>query len=261
LPDAGGDWRTRRDEPIQATGVAIWEDRCVPAIRRAILVGTFAAVAATMIAAPASGRWFGSTMTGAANATYGCESALVLGPIGGVELAPTHQQSCTYRHAGYLYSTRPTFLVPSTGVVRRIQVKAGPNPAPLRVTVLTGSSRVDTFSGRDLPGTYTCCTARYVGPPFRPKPNATTTRRVNIRVFDVRNKAIQYRIHSTDGLALSAVGPGTVPLNVTEAVGSIVAGVPLATGYFPMTRPGEPRVDGYSLTGLDLLYRWDFYRR
>jgi hypothetical protein len=127
--------------------------------------------------------------------------------------------------------------------------------------VLTGSSRVDTFAGRDIPGTYTCCTARYVGPPFRPKPNTTTTRRVNIRVFDVRSKDIQHRIHSSDGFALSAIGPGTLPLNVTEAVGNIVEGAPIATGYFPLTRPGEPRVDGYSLTGVDLLYRWDFYRR
>ncbi len=89
------------------------------------------------------------------------------------------------------------------------------------MTVLTGSSRVDTFSGRDLPGTYTCCTARFVGAAFRPTPNATTTRRVHIRVFDVRNKDIHYRIHSSDGLALSAVGPGTLPLNVSESLGSI----------------------------------------
>jgi hypothetical protein len=130
----------------------------------------------------------------------------------------------------------------------------------LRITVLSGSSRVDTFAGRDLPGTYTCCTARYVGPPFRPRANATTTRRVKIYVFDVRSKAIQNRIHSSDGLALSAVGPGTLPLSRGEAVGSIVDGVPIATGFFPMTRVGEPRVDGYSLTGVDLLYRWDFYR-
>jgi hypothetical protein len=129
------------------------------------------------------------------------------------------------------------------------------------VTVLTGSSRVDTFAGRDLPGTYTCCTARYVGPAFRPRANAITTRRVNIHVFDLRSKDIQNRIHSSDSLALSAVGPGTLPLNRSEAVGSIVEGAPIAIGFFPLTRVGEPRVDGYSLTGLDLLYRWDFRRR
>lgn len=233
----------------------------MPAGSRAILVAVFATVTAAMTPALACARWFGSTMQGAANAGYGCESALILGPIGGVEEAPTGQQSCTYRHGGYINSARPTFLVPSSGTVRRIQVKVGANPAQLRITVLTGSSRVDTFSGRDLPGTYTCCTARYVGPAFRPKANATTTRRVNVRVFDVRSKDIQERIHSTDGLALSAVGPGSLPLSRTDAVGEIVEGAPIATGYFPLTRPGEPRVDGYSLAGLDLLYRWDFYRR
>jgi len=233
----------------------------VPATRKAFVTATLAALLAVMAAAPVSARWFGSTMKAAANASYGCESALVLGAIAGLELAPTHQTSCTYRHGGYLNSMLPTSLAPSSGVVRRIQVKSGPDPALLRVTVLTGSSRVDTFTGRDLPGTYTCCTARYVGPTFRPRPNATTTRRVNIRVFDVRNKSIQYRVHSTDGLALSAVGPGTLPLSTSNSVGSIVEGAPIATGYFPMTRVGEPRVDGYSLTGLDLLFRWDFYRR
>jgi hypothetical protein len=231
------------------------------AVCRANLAASLVVAAVAIGAAPASAQWFGSTMTGAANAGYGCESALVLGPVGGVELAPTNQTSCTYRHGGYLNSLRPTFIVPSTGWVRRIQVKSGPNPALLRVTVLTGSSRVDTFAGRDIPGTYTCCTARYVGPPFRPQANAVTTRRIKIRVFDVRSKDIQHRIHSSDGLALSAVGPGTLPLSRSEAVGEIVEGAPIATAYFPLTRPGEPRVDGYSLTGLDLLYRWDFSRR
>ena len=166
-----------------------------------------AAIVVATIATPASARWFGSTMQGPANATYGCEAAFILGPIGGVELAPTHQTSCTYRHGGYLNSLRPTSIVPSTGVVRRIQVRSGPNPALLRITVLTGSSRVDTLTGHDLPGTYTCCTARYVGPAFRPRPTAITTRRVNIRVHDLRSNDISLRIHSSDGLAVSAVGP------------------------------------------------------
>lgn len=237
------------------------EDRRVPGIQKAALAATLSTLTAALAVAPASAQWFGSTMTGSPNAGYGCESALILGPLGGVELAPTNQTSCTYRHGGYLNSLRPTSIVPGTGWVRRVQVKSGPNPAMLRVTVLTGSSRVDTFAGRDLPGTYTCCTARYVGPAFRPKPNAITTRRVSIHVFDVRSKAIQNRIHSSDGLALSAVGPGTLPLSRGEAVGSIVDGTPLATGFFPMTRPGEPRVDGYTMAGLDLLFRWDFSRR
>ena len=209
-------------------------------------------------AGPASARWYGSTMQGTANATYGCESALILGPIGGVELAPTNQRSCTYKHGGYVGSLQPTSIVPGNSTVTRIQVKSGPTPAPLRLTVLTGSSRINTFTGEDLPGTYTCCTARYVGPVFRPKPNATTTRQVDVRVQDVRSKAIQNRIHSSDALALSAVGPGTLPLHLGEAVGAIATGAPLATGFFPATRVGEPRLDGYTMAGIDLLFRWDF---
>ena len=25
-----------------------------------------------------------------------------------------------------------------------------------------------------------------------------------------------------------------------------------------MTSPGEPRIDGYTMAGIDLLFRWDF---
>ena len=80
-------------------------------------------------------------------------------------------------------------------------------------------------------------------------------------MLSVRSKAIQIRIHSTDGLALSAVGPGTLPLHTDEAIGQILEGEPITVGYWPSTRIGEPRVDGYSMTGLDFLFRWEFSRR
>lgn len=214
-----------------------------------------------VLAAPASARWFGSTLRGTPNVDYGCESAIVSAPLGGVQESPTNQGSCTYRHGGYLYSNRLTFFAPGTGRIVRIRVKAGSRPAKLRLTVLTGSSRVDPFTGRDQPGTYTCCTARYVGPAFRPRANRVTTKRVNVRVHDVRNMALQYRIHSSDGLALTAVGSGTLPLRIRPDVGGFNAGIPMATGYWPSTRRGDPRVDGYTMTGIDLLFQWDWRRR
>ena len=138
------------------------------------------------------------------NVGYGCESATTSAPLGGVQVSPTNQRSCTYRHGGYLYSNRRTFFAPGNGRVTRIRVRSGRHPAKLRLTVLTASSRVDPFTGQDQPGTYTCCTARYVGRAFRPRANRVTTKRVNVRVRDVRSKELQYRIHSSDGLALSA---------------------------------------------------------
>jgi hypothetical protein len=221
-----------------------------------------AAVACGVLAAPASARWFGSTLRGKPNADYGCETAIVRAPLGGVQKSPTNQSSCTYRHSGYLNSNRFTFLAPGTGRIARIRVKAGAHPAKLRLTVLTGSSRVDPFTGRDQPGTYTCCTARYIGRAFRPRANRTTTKRVNVRVYDVRNKELQYRIHSSDGLALTAVGRGTLPLRIRPDVGGFNSGTPMATGYWPRTRKGEPRsADGYTMTGIDLLFQWDWRRR
>jgi hypothetical protein len=220
------------------------------------------AVAALLVwAAPASAHWYGSLLSGKPNANFGCESALVAAPLGGVELSPTNQTSCTYRHGGYLYSQRPTFIAPSSGRVTAIRVKSGSHPAKLRLTVLTGSSRVDPFTGRDQPGTYTCCTARYVGRSFRPRANALTTKKVNVRVYDVRDKRLRFRIHSSDGLALTAVGPGTVPLQIRPDVGAFTSGIPLAIGYWPGTRKGDPRVDGYSMTGIDLMFQWSFRRR
>jgi hypothetical protein len=212
-------------------------------------------------AAPASAKWYGSLMRGQPNANYGCESALILAPLGGVQLAPTNQTSCTYRHGGYLFSNRPTFIAPSTGRITAIKVRSGPHPAKLRLTILTGSSRVDTTTGRDLPGTYTCCTARFVGKTFRPKANAITKKKVDAKVFDVRDKRIRFRIHSSDGVALSAVGPGTLPLQIRNDVGNIVTGSPAAIGYWPSTRKGDPRVDGYSMVGIDLMFQWNFVRR
>ena len=222
---------------------------------------TLTLAACLLLAAPASARWYGSTLRDSPNAPYGCEAALTSAPLGGVQLSPSNQSSCTYRHGGYLNTGRPTFIVPGNGRIVRIRVKAGANPAILRLTVLTGSSRVDTFSGRDVPGTYTCCTARRVGKAFRPKANAITTKKVNVPVQDVREKDINYRIHSSDGLTLSASRAGSLPLHVRQSVGGFDSGTPIATGYWPATGKGDPRVDGYSMTGIDVLFQWDWRRR
>ncbi len=209
---------------------------------------------------PAAAKWYGSTLRARPNVNYGCESAAIFGPIGGIVLSPTGQRTCTYRHGGYLFSNRPTFLVPRTGRITHIRVKAGSRPARLRLTVLTGSSRVSTFTGRDLPGTYTCCTARYVSKPFRVRANRTTTRKVNVRVYNVRSKRINIRIHSSDGLALSAEPGGTLPLAIRNDIGSFNSKTPLGIGYWPRTGRGDPRVDGYSMPGMDLLFQWNFKR-
>ena len=169
--------------------------------------------------------------------------------------------SCTYRHGGYLFGNRPTFIAPSSGRITAIRVRSGPNPARLRLTVLTGSSRVDPFTGRDQPGTYTCCTARFLGRAFRPRANRTTTKKVNVRVFDVRSKRLRYpdpllRRPRPDrrrpGHAAAAGPPGRRWLRRRHPDRDRLLAAPAK---------GDPRVDGYSMTGIDLMFQWNFRRR
>ena len=229
--------------------------------RRGSRAIALSAVVAVTLAGPAGATWFGSTMAGPANASYGCEAATIFGPIGGVQLAPTNQTSCTYKHNGYAGSNRLGSIVPSSGTIRRIRVRSGPSPALLRLTILTGSSRIDTTTGLDIPGTYTCCTARYVGPAFRPAANRLTVRRVNVPVFVTRSNQLQIRTHTSDIVAISAFGPGSLPLRIDQNVGSLDNGSPLATGFWSATAKGDPRVDGYTMPGIDVLFGWDFRRR
>lgn len=225
------------------------------------LVALLAGAGALAVPASASATWFGSTMRGPVNATYGCEAATTLGALGGVVLSPTNQTSCTYQHLGYLGSNRPGSVVPSSGRIVRIRVRSGASPARLRLTILTGSSRIDTLTGQDIPGTYTCCTARYVGRAFRPKANAVTVRRVNVPVFVTRSTQLQIRTKASDIVAVSAFGPGTLPLRIDPGVGTIFQGAPQARGFWSATAKGDPRVDGYGMTGIDVLFGWDFRRR
>ena len=229
-------------------------------MRRTYPILVLALGALVTFAPTASAKWYGSTLKGKPNATYGCESALTSGTFG-FQLSPTNQSSCTYRHGGYLFRNRFTFIVPGTGRITKIRIKSGPNPPRARLTVLTGSSRVDPFSGRDQPGTYTCCTARYVSKSFKLKANGITTKRTNVKVYDVRDKRLRYRIHSSDGLALTFGRGGRVPLKITNSLGGFNAGTPQLIGYWPRTAKGDPRVDGYPVSGIDLMFQWNWVRR
>lgn len=234
--------------------------RTDPALPRSAAVA-LALVAIALAPAAAGATWYGSTMRGPANAPYGCEAATIFAPLGGVQIAPSGQTSCTYQHNGYNGSLRLGSVVPATGLIRRIRVRSGPNPARLRLTILTGSSRIDTLTGRDIPGTYTCCTARYVGRAFRPAANRLTVRRVNVPVFVTRSNQLQIRTHASDIVAISAAGPGSLPLRIDQNVGSLDTGSPLSTGFWSATAKGDPRVDGYKMPGIDVLLGWDFRRR
>ena len=76
------------------------------------------------------------------------------------------------------------------------------------------------------------------------------------RIVDTRTGVV-----STDVLAISAVGPGSLPLRATNAAGQFTFGQPIASFWYPLTKVGDPRPEAYTMPGLELLFQWEFKRR
>jgi hypothetical protein len=205
-----------------------------------------AVLLALALPAVASAARYGSRLGAAPNIAIGCDRSPIYDPITGVPtIAPTGQSSCTMRNAGYLFTNRGGSFVPSNGRVTRIRVRSGPNPARLRLTVMQGS-----------PGL--CCTARYIGPSFRPRANKITSREVNVRVYrTIDDDGTQV----TDVVGLSASGAGTLPLRDERAGGRFRPGSGLTQLWYPRMAKGDPRVEGQAIDGLELLFQWSFKPR
>ena len=206
-----------------------------------------------LTAAPAQGKTFGSTFPANPNTLFGCEAAIFQGAV-----VPSNQTSCTYRHVGYIGNfNRTTSIVPGDGRITEVKILTGANPADARVTILNASNKIDR-QGNDVPGTFSCCTAQFVGKRQNLRPNKKNTIKTNIPVsVDVSKRR---RIKSYDMLAVSFQNPGFLPLFYNGTGGQFLPNSPLAAFWYPLTREGDPRVDAASQDGLDLLVQWEFKR-
>jgi hypothetical protein len=215
-----------------------------------------AAMSALLVcAASANAATFGSSLDASANAGFGCESALRPDPFSGAPvLVPTGHRTCTLRSNGRVNSNRNWSAAPATGRVTRYAVRAGRNPARLRLTILSGSLQVDPTGETS---NYSCCTARRFGPVFRPRANRVTRRRTNMRVFNYRRRDGRQFF---DLIGLTAVGPGSLPLHTEGRHFSFQSGSAITTFYYPHTRRGEPRPESNAVDGLQLLLRWTWRR-
>jgi hypothetical protein len=221
----------------------------LPRLPAALLVLAIAAAAGVSTAGAAT---YGSNLRRAPNLTFGCEAALVRDVLTGAPtIAPSGQRTCTYRSLGVLGRIGIGSLVPSNGRITRVAVRSGRNPAPLRLTILESSG------GGGQEGS--CCTALKFGPRFKPRANAITRVNVNMRVHRIIDTGSG--LVSTDVVAFSAVGPGSLPLRATSAAGQFTVGQPIASYWYPLTGVGQPRVEAYTMPGLELLFQWEFTRR
>ena len=221
---------------------------------RTLAVSAAAVAVGLIVGPPAHAASFGSSLRQPANTAWGCESAPTYDVFTNRgTLQPSGVSTCTLRSGGRINSSRNWSNVPADGRVTRISVRSGSNPAPLRLTILQASTRSNIFGSG---GQYSCCTPRYVGRVFRPRPNAVTTRRVNVRVSRDRVANRSY----FDVVGLSAMGPGTLPLNDDNTSGQLRTGSPLSVFSYPYMRRGGTRVDAIPADGYELLFRWTFRR-
>lgn len=150
-------------------------------------------------ASPASAQQTtqGSSLQNPANITFGCETQPVLtDSSGNYSLAASGQPDCTWANTG-------GGTVPGDGVVRKITVRAGANPAQIRFVVLRTLAQPGAGSF--------CCYFVAETSVARPNPNTTTTFDVNLPVE--RNTNPQTQVVSQDNIGVSAVsGTGTLPV-------------------------------------------------
>lgn len=226
-------------------------------VTRRLLLAALATLAVLAVPASASARFYGSSLRRPANVNFGCEVAPVFDTFApsGFSFARSGFRTCTWRPLGYFNRLGTFGTVPSNGVIRRIQIRAGRRPAPLRFTILQSSSRL-YGGGGTLQNSFTCCTARRFSRVLRPRANRVSTFTVNMRVF--RSVDSQALLQTSDVVGLSAVGGGTLPLRVGAGLGGYTTGNAISAFYYPLTRVGDPRQEGSGLTGIEVLLRWEF---
>lgn len=187
-------------------------------------------------------RFFGSSL-GVPNLLIGPESAPILDPVSGAPtLVASGQTSCTLRHVGYLGSLQAGSVVPGSGIIRNIRVRCGPNPAVMQAVIMSGS-----------PGLYG--TALRTSRAFRPRANAVTTVRVDLRV----TRSLSGATNVIDAVGLNVFGPGTMPLRDQGTAGTFANGSALLQHWYPIVRRGEPENGrAYNIDGVELLMSWEY---
>lgn len=220
-------------------------------------VAVLLAAGTLLAAAPAAdAKRLGSNLKQPADAGFGCESTPTFDVFTGAPmLAPSGHTTCSLRSAGRIGSLRNWSAAPSDGRIVRISVRSGANPAPLRMWVAQASTRENPSGDPNgAGGDFLCCSIRYVSKAFRPRPNAITTRRVNVRVSRDKKKNGEF----FDVVGLSGAGPGTLPLHDELTAGQFRQGSGLVNFGWPEVQRGDTRIDQHRADGLELLFRWEF---
>lgn len=217
---------------------------------------TFAICLLVVLVAPAAaagqGVTRGNPLTAPNTTAFGCESSIQQDFDTGLFLAtPMGHPSCTWWSSGIASTVGDpnTGYVPTTGTVTNVRVKAGANPAPLRIVQLRSTAG--------------CCVGVRESPPFQPAPNAITQVSVNWPVEVIRDSVVG--VSTNDIIGFSAIGgTGTLPISdqglaTHSASASFAPGVHTGTMTVPSVAPGTLIGSNYrAAIGYEPLLQYDF---
>jgi hypothetical protein len=220
-----------------------------------------ALAAAAGLLAPASAgatvTTFGSTLTAAPDAAFGCEVAPFIADTNGNNgFGASGQPDCTWRQQGVFASaTDPRFSsVPGDGRITRVEVLTAKNPAPLRFVVIRQLGNVGGTQNSQ------CCFFVSETAPVRLAPDTLNSIPLDIpverntlkgiRAFDLMGISAA---SNTGALPLREVGPHNI--FATTQPGTVSAGYfyPRMGSVGNDTGGGRPE---QGVSGIELTVRW-----
>lgn len=190
----------------------------------------------------------GAVPTGTPNANFGCErKPTVVDAFGNIGLVFSGAASCTmfqnppFGRAGSLTSG----FAPRNGAITGVTVRSGPNPAPIRVTVLRSLAGLRA-NGTLIPGSSQCCFGRSRTRAFGLRPNGTTRIPLNLVVRNFKDLGNRQAVSDIVGISATS-GTGALPLRTTRPnpnnADLTIPGNPSVGFLYPEILPGQVRVD------------------
>ena len=214
---------------------------------RRLAVATFLALALAAPAQAQTSHTIGSTLQQTANYSStnyignvtGGNECLARPYIGvdGQTFINTQQTTCMWWNAPL--TAAASYVPLGQGTITSASVRSGPSPAPLRITVLS--------SGGGL-----CCTAQARSDVFQPNANAVTTVPLNLPAsagLDPNRSGSQFN----DFVAVTAVGPGSLPVHDYGQHGTFNTTIPAASFLHPELVPNNSNTDVGWMDGYEVL--------
>ncbi len=192
---------------------------------------------------------FGDPTGSTPNARYGCEAGpRLFNSNGDYAIFPSGAPTCTWWQLP-TFPRGPNGTAPRSGRVTAVKVRSGPNPAPLRFTVVRTIVGRDANGGVPSQGAAACCFGQKMTRTFRLRPNRVTTIPLNLPVknsYDRINNA-----DLIDAVGFSATSnTGDIPVRATSNPPNssqfATRGNPSVGMLYPQITPGQVRTQSTS---------------